>query len=47
MVRGVALLDLDRLAVAPAAGGVRIGLVDPADPEVDDRSDARELLAGG
>src|SRR5215210_3885129 len=38
------LFDLDRLAI-PGAVGARIGLVEPADPEVDDRPHAQELLA--
>jgi hypothetical protein len=41
------ILDLDRLAVATAAGGARIGLVDARDPEAHDRADAEELLAAG
>src|SRR5215208_5463594 len=40
-----ALLDLDRLAVAEAAGGAGVGFIQAANPEIHDRANAKELLA--
>jgi hypothetical protein len=46
LVSVFALFDFDRLSLAGAAGPV-VGLVDPGNPEVDERPDAHQLFPAG